>query len=515
MKQLISRFKTSRSIKLESQKWLKIAAGTLLLIGPSGACQVNRGQTPVSGSSPIPAAESSEPLTLSPPSAPPPRPLDLEGPLLEVVRLKDGNPLTIARLVQPTCSDSMASAPAMHLRIDLNSSVGSHVIDLTVKSRSRRPSADPLTNDSVRADVEGYRMSFPVAGSIASDLWSKACAESKSSNPNRIVLGDSEIDQIRDWLEIVSPDCDQLTFGAGGWTCHFPSIDPDVAREELTGIQSTMISRWSRQPYLLARRVAIGLTLAQALREGREPREGAQLDVFCRIISAALPIELPATLASRRWQAAVCGGESKHRRAAALFGLTKTVTEIDFMRQLFERTSRLGHLTLKIPASQVPGSQILIRLAPEADVADNLAYETARLWATDNNESGEIDNTPKSCWHPVYGEHPRLLNLARQLGMTGDATRLACEEVREYRGPSPFPSTERYFADSVTSETEFIVQNGRSKTLRLPAGKYSYTLRVLPDDPEIWDDVSQQSPTASGVITWDAKRPRPIISNWQ
>ena len=99
--------------------------------------------------------------------------------------------------------------------------------------------------------------------------------------------------------------------------------------------------------------------------------------------------------------------------------------------------------------------------------------------------------------------------------MTGDAQHLSCEEIRDYRGPSPFPSSERYFAESVTSETEFIVQNGRSKTLRLPAGKYSYTLRVLPDDPEIWDDVSQQSSTASGQINWDDRRPRPVISTWQ
>lgn len=480
---------------------------------PSEACQVNRERSsdPSDPQSQANVEGSNDPLTLTPPLSTTPSPAKLDGPLVDLVRASDGRTVSIAKVVEPECSDDMTAPFTLQIRVEMNSSIGPHVVDMKVKGRKRIPLSDPLATDSVQVEVEGYRMSFPTSGSLASEIRNKACAERKGDS-RQINFSDSGREQLALWLEQVAPDCEQITFGALGWTCHLPSVDPDLARQELAGIQTTMISRWSRQPYLLARRLAIGLTLAQALKESPESNS---LGVFCRIIQNALPIELPLTLASRRWQMAVCSKEPRHQRAAALFGLSKTVSEIDFMRQLFERTSRLGYLTLRIPASQVPGKQILVSLTPEVDVADNLTYETARLWASEGNESGEIDSTPKSCWHPVYGEHPRLFNLARQLGMTGDAQHLACDDIRDYRGPSPFPSSERYFAESVTSETEFIVQNGRSKTLRLPSGKYSYTLRVLPDDPEIWDDVSQQSSTASGQINWDERRPRPVISTWQ
>lgn len=514
MKRSTSQFKTSRSTDAGYLRWCKLAAGALLTMVPTGACQVNKGLSPIGGSPSAPAgsAESDEPLSLLPPFAPMPQPLALEGPAIDIVRADQAKSALVARIAQPNCTSDPTAPVSLQMRLEVNSSVGVHIIDLAISSRMQILLSDPLPSDSVRVDVEGYRMSFPTSSRLASEIQNEACVKGSSDEFRQIALGDTALDQIKIWLEQISPDCDQLTFGANGWTCHLPTIDPDLARQELTGIQSTMISRWSRQPYLLARRLAIGITLAQALKESRND---ASLNTFCRIVAAALPIELPATLASRRWQAAVCGKEPKQRRAAALFGLSKTVSEIDFMRQLFERTSRLGFLTLKIPGSQTSGKQILVSLTPESDVADNLTYETARLWANEETDSGEIDSSPKSCWHPVYGEHPRLLNLARQLDMTGDATRLICEEMREFRGPSPFPSTERYFAESVTSETEFIVQNGRAKTLRLPTGKYSYTLRILPDDPEIWDDISQQSPTASGRINWDERRPRPVISNWQ
>jgi len=38
----------------------------------------------------------------------------------------------------------------------------------------------------------------------------------------------------------------------------------------------------------------------------------------------------------------------------------------------------------------------------------------------------------------------------------------------------------RYLATSITSETEFVITNGRGKMLRLPMGNYSYTLQALP-----------------------------------
>ena len=272
-----------------------------------------------------------------------------------------------------------------------------------------------------------------------------------------------------------------------------------------------MIRRWSRQPYLLARRLAVGVDLAQAL-EAKDVEH--RLDVFCRMVQVSLPIELPATLASRRWQAAVCApGPLPHRAEAAGFGLAKSVAEIDFMRQLFERTSRLGFLALHIPSSQAPSREVLISLTPEADVADNLARETARLWLSDD-DPGQGGDMPRACWHPVFAEDASLLKLARQLAMAGEAGRVVCADTSAGQELSKRFAPERYFAESITSETQFVLTNGRAKTLRLPTGRYSYTIRPLPDDPEEWDDASQVKPRATGQIIWDAKRPRPVINGW-
>src|SRR5690606_19873668 len=152
-------------------------------------------------------------------------------------------------------------------------------------------------------------------------------------------------------------------------------------KEELRGIRTTMIRRWSRQPYLLTRRLAIGIQLAEALQASNP---GHHLDVICKIAAASVPAEMPAVLTSMRLRPVMCSQDAQKRVAVASFALTKTVAEIDFLRQLFERTSKLGSLTVRVPASTMPGRQLWVSLKPEADVADNLTRETAKLWMGDN-----------------------------------------------------------------------------------------------------------------------------------
>jgi hypothetical protein len=98
--------------------------------------------------------------------------------------------------------------------------------------------------------------------------------------------------------------------------------------------------------------------------------------------------------------------------------------------------------------------------------------------------------------------------------MSGDAAGVTCHDHAEVATIDAPLIPERYFADSITSETEFVIANGRSKTLRLPAGAYTYTLQALPDNQEEWDDAAQSMPRANGRIVWDMGRPRPVINSW-
>lgn len=422
----------------------------------------------------------------------------------DAILLLNGKTKTIvATIGNKACAPELWS---VDIDVVIASSFGDFPVHLTM-SPLKTPRDAALT-ETVHAQVDGYTATFPTTAALGKALLTLVCNEDK---PKELTLDQTIIAHFSDVLERVAPDCDHFEMNGKGFTCRLPTVDPEAAKEELVGIQTTMIRRWSRQPYLLARRLALGVTLAQALQANDVNRS---LDSFCRLIQSAMPLELSATMASKRWQAATCG-KVQHRRAdAALFGLGKTIAEIDAMRQLFERTSLLGHLAVKIPAKLIDSDRILVSLTPEADVAENLARETQKLWASPASDAAPED-TPRACWHPVFGEKPELMQLARQLALAGDTDQLACT--------SPTPpvatiksafSSDSYFAESITSETEFVVSNGHAKTLRLPLGHYSYTLRALPADPGTWDDASQVSSQTKGTIPWDAKRPYAVITTW-
>ena len=149
-------------------------------------------------------------------------------------------------------------------------------------------------------------------------------------------------------------------------------------------------------------------------------------------------------------------------------------------------------------------------LRPEADLAERLAKEAARLWLNGSTRQKQrtID-TLNSCWHPVYAENEYLLVLAQHLTLAGQTTQIKCDGAK-----TETAALARYVTDSITSETEFLMPNRQSKTLRLPAGSYHYELRGMPADPSEWDDAAQADTRTTGRIVWGDKRPRPIISVW-
>jgi len=389
----------------------------------------------------------------------------------------------VAEIIVPDCA---APAPPEELQVttSITTAFGTTPIQVDLRGNG--------AGETARIQVEAARLDFADSAPVKTRLYQLACAALKQGGAPAFVADTPLIDQAREWIGQTAPDCQKISAAVHGWNCALPSVEPESARQELAGIRTTMIRRWSRQPYLLARRLALGASLADAL---SAKNVGEKLDTFCRIVKASLPIELPATLKSKRWQEAVCAKNVPNRIEAATFGLAKTVAEVDFMRELFERTSRLGFLTLRIPPSQTPSRDILVSLTPESDVSDNLIRETTLLAADSEGEESTTE-PPHVCWHPVYAEAPKLFELARLVGLAGDAPAVACEEVKPVKGTKV--AAERYFAESITSETEFVVTNGRSKTLRLPVGRYNYTLRPLPANPDEWDDASSQQPQTTG-----------------
>ncbi len=410
---------------------------------------------------------------------------------LRLLATVGGSPVLVARLAAPDCSPGSDTEKELHFKATLQSDFGDNDADLTLVTAGDK--------EAVRAQIEQFHMNFATSSPVKAELIKQACeAKAKNAGETSLTLTQPQVMQLREWMLLLAPDCKQMEPAQGGFACRMETLGAQKAKDALTAIQTTMIRRWSRQPYLLARRLAIGISLAHAL---ENDKQGPALDTLCKIMKSSLPVELPAVMSSKRWQKAACDKNNVDRVRVAGFGLAKTVTEIDFMKQLFESTSRLGFLSVRVPMDALPNKELLVSLAPGADVADNLTKETARL-----------TTGVAACWHPAFGETNELLKLARQLSLAGEATRVACAELPE--GAKARGATERYIAESITSETEFVITNGRAKTLRLPTGSYKYTLRSLPENPDEWDDASQVSAKAEGQIVWDAKRPRPVIAKW-
>jgi hypothetical protein len=408
------------------------------------------------------------------------------------------------------CDADTPTARVVEAAVTLDATFGAFALVFTVSE------ATP-GQEAVRGSVEERRLTLTPTKPWLAEFTRRLCSEA-AADTRRVLADDALVAELRHWLEQTAPDCLEIDAPAAagaaapGWRCKLPRAEPASARAELASIQAAMVRRWNRQPYLLARRLAVGSSLAVAL---ATTDDGHALDVFCNVVKHSLPVELPATLSSKRWQTAACGpGDLETRRAAAAMGLAKTVAEIDFLKQLFEKTSKLGHLAVRIPSADAPTRNLLVSLLPEPDVIDNLAKEAATLAEPENGAKDKTDTVraeARACWHPLYGEDDTLLALARHLALAGDAPQVACDLPASGVAST---AAQHWLAESIAGETEFVVTNGRSKTLRLPAGNYRYTLRALPDDPESWDDASQQGPAAAGLITWDARRPRPVISSW-
>lgn len=399
--------------------------------------------------------------------------------------------------------DCRAPHGELRLRFKLHSAFAIHDIKASL-------TADK-SGEFVDVDVEGAHVRFATETGDKAAIRSLVCtATAENPSAPQFTASAKLMETVQNWARFTAPDCDVALAKepGGGLDCRLPQADPELARQELVGVRTAMIRGWSRQPYLLTRRVAIGIEMADALLADDANK---RLDTVCKILKASLPHEMPATLASRRWQSIACTPDAAQRRTAALFGLQKTVAEIDFLRQVFERTAKLGMLNVHVQVPAGAGDTFLVNLTPQADVVDNLTRTTATLLATDgssNTQGGATKEAPRTCWHPLYSEDTNLLRLARHLAMAGEVTNVACETTGDDK------LVNRYFAESIASETEFVLQNGRSKTLRLPVGKYSYTIKALPDSAEDWDDSAQSAPESKGQITWDDKRPRAAIASW-
>ncbi len=407
----------------------------------------------------------------------------------------DNTPV-FAELIESSCNGNALSLATRQIwRLRFSSALGPHMTTLTIDANSEGAG-------TAVAEIDGRRLSFGKFSGLNSELMQTACTAVKDDKDSLSIADGTATEAVKQWLSRIAPDCD-FDLTSTGWTCALPTIDSSLAQTELDGIHRTMIMRWNRQPYLISRRLAVTRSLAQAVRE--PSAAGERLNTLCRIIGFALPAELPLALATQNWQEGVCKAPGANRLQLARIGLSKALDEIDYLRKLFEQNSKLGTLVVRIPRAQVPTRDVWVSLKPAIEETTTTRVHHA-------------------CWHPLFNNQSDFLATARQLDLLSESDGTSCDSVtndnentalvaNQAEGAQPPLDPIRYLAESITSETEFVITNGQSKLLRLPMGTYTYIVRPhsealseLETDPNITP--------STGTIVWTKQRPRVLIKQW-
>jgi len=467
-----------------------------------------------------------------------------------VVSIVDDSPAKkeIARLMVASCRNPGADSVPFLSRweVDLETPFGF------------RPVRFNVSRYGVKVLVRGFigeeSTEFISQSTVPSEWMHGACARISESTAAPVIASKDVVDAISGWLSGFAPDCNSTLQPASatskGWKCEASAPEPWASLVDLENTRHTMISGWTRQPYILARRIAIGVNVASALQEvpaDQDPRPA--LKKACAVIRRSLKPELPLVLGDPRVIDTFCGdtASAEAARAMAATVASKIAVEVGALREIFENTSKSGSLTVSLPPSGEPGTSFLVTLKPQEDVVlglakftqamlierqsagRNLSKRRASVDGADHPEgsmpASDISHEVGSvlgyaCWHPLFdGSHQRLL-IAQELGLLTPQNRAAerAQPCAGREGPGSGGAEDvrwtpqQYVAESITSDTEFLVTNNETKTLRLPAGTYSYTVQVLQQvSSAIEDSAMPAAPIAEGKIEWLAPKPRAVI----
>ncbi len=352
-----------------------------------------------------------------------------------------------------------------------------------------------------------YNLKLPTAPSQS--LADQLCASASKDLPDVADDYSNLVASIEVWLRTLAPDCSFNFQNNQSWFCELDTAQASDVSNELDDMRRVMIRRWNRQPYILTRRLAIARNLAGAL---ESPRPQEALDSLCKIALASSSAELPLSLASSRWQETVCRKPTQIRLQAARIGLTKALSEIELLRRVFESTSRMGYLSLQVPRDVAPSRDLWVSLEPLQDVSEKIAVVSTKLVQSDDSSKTSTVQQD-GCWHPLFGEGLVNMLIARQLDMVGSPTKdTQCQDAKQ-ASDNIRSQVLNYFADSITSETEFVITNGNGKLLRLPPGTYQYTIRQHNNDLSELDALDSM-PSSTGSVTWTEHRPRATIDRW-
>ncbi len=376
--------------------------------------------------------------------------------------------------------------------IPFASAMGQHTLKMEMDTAKAQ--------DNTRVTIDGAPYLLTLKPWISPASLHAGCdPERKGDDP--VKLSDTDLNQYKQALNTAVPDC-QWKWGEEGWICQLPKATPHTALQELKELETRMILKWSRHPYLLTRRIAVVVQLAGILSVEQPDRHLAR---FCKGLSFSLPLELPLALRSPTWQTRVCHNPNGQHLEAALVGLQQATAEVEALKFQMENNSRVGSLTIRIPANEVPSRDLWVSLDPVGD------QPSAPVTLDPQGPAAVVEKPLMQnfvCWHPLYGADVGSTRIAHALDTLHKNQ--TCQPLTPTDAKQ---STQAYIVSSITSEAEFPITNGRSKVLRLPEGQYRYTLRKHVPDFELLH-THPTAETTSGTLEWVSRRPNAIINKW-
>ena len=375
--------------------------------------------------------------------------------------------------------------PAVKFAIPIKSPLGLHKSKLTLYQQGTNKTS-PAT-----FKVDHQSWDLQVQTPLTAEDLEKICSAALNGKETYVFEGKRYLESFQDILAKYAPDCQWQSTDQSLWNCGFNTLSAQTALNQIKSIRKAMVFRWSRQPYLLVRRISITNILAKALKTS-QPLEA--LDRACRIINSSLPAELPLSLRSPSWQERACD-ESQLRETritSAFLGLSFSIKEISNLRTKLEEETQVGTLSIRIPKQQLPSKDLWVSL---------------RL----KSKTDKAEHTTKSCWHPLFTWDSNFFIVAKELGMVSSET-YCLPSAPMARKLDFFP--DQYITSSITSEMEFAITNGRGKRLRLPQGDYEYQIHDHQPTANTWYPDHKPSHTSAGTIRWTLRRPKAIIQKW-
>lgn len=403
-----------------------------------------------------------------------------------------------ADVIKETVDYATIMAPTRNLTIGSVSSFG---CDKGLPYKWSIPFQTVFGNHQLLADFQEHASSGKAKLAIDGTVYNKAVnlpfnkatlksiCDQITDNQKQVNLDSIDMTELQKLFSSLTPGCTISAEAGINLFCDYAYNSAKASSRRIKGIQDRLIKRWNRHPYLLARRVAITQQLASSV----IAKDQIEMIKMCRLVGQSLPAELPLAIRSGVWADYTCKQPATPPIAAHLIVLDAAIREIELLTDALSSSSRLGYLTIKIDRSTTKVKDFWVTLKP--------------VIALEEESAEELTEHNLQTWHPIFNHASKATQLGMDLGIIESEEKNKLDTDNEVLPES----AQRYVKNSVASETEFAVSNGRSKLLRLPVGTYSYTLAPQKQSFKEFFEQIPEVPASSGTVEWTAKRPRVAI----